>query len=114
MQRTLIALLFILVSIVFANPVNAHDLVDTNGRPVTTHQHVWRPKSYGQDYRQGHSVNNSVGSITIWSPNEYQGYKAGSAVRFARPTMRVGKPKANSNIPQFKSSTRATTRRGNK
>jgi hypothetical protein len=86
----------------FSIPVSAHELVDSNGKLIATHQHVWRQQSYGQDYRQGHSVNNSLGSITIWSPNTYNPYKAGSGVRFARPPLNTVKPKAGSNIPQVK------------
>jgi len=83
-------------------PASAHDLVDSNGKLITTHQHVWRQQNYGQDYRQGHSVNNSLGSITIWSPNTYNPYKAGSGIRFARPPIQTAKPKVSDTIPQVK------------
>ena len=50
-----------------------------------THDHVWRPTTYGQDYRPGHSVNGAGGSITIWSPSTLNQYGAGNSVQFARP-----------------------------
>jgi len=81
----------------------AHELSDVNGKPISTHQPVWRQQSYGQDYRQGHSVNNALGNIVIWSPNTYNPYKAGSSVRFARPSIQIAQPKAGGNIPQIKS-----------
>jgi len=88
-------------------PVSAHDLVDSNGKPIATHQHVWRQQSYGQDYRQGHSVNNSLGSITVWSPNTYNPYNAGRGVRFARPSIYTSRPNGGNNIPQFKTPTQS-------
>ena len=66
-------------------PLLAHQQYDANGKPINDHQHVWRQSGYGQDYRQGHSVNGPQGSITIWSPRTYNGYSAGNTVRFARP-----------------------------
>lgn len=52
---------------------------------VGNHQHVWRPTTYGKDYRPGHSVNGPTGSITIWSPAAFTGYGANNSVHFARP-----------------------------
>lgn len=52
-----------------------------------THQHVWRPTAYGQDYRPGHSVNDPTGSITIWSPATLNEYGASHSVHFARPSL---------------------------
>ena len=106
MKKILIPVIFSLVFPVFAGPVFAHDLVDSNGRPVTTHTHVWRQQPYGKDYRQGHSVNNDLGNIVIWSPNTYQGYKAGANVRFARPAPLTTQPKVGANIPQIQSASR--------
>ncbi len=51
-----------------------------------THQHVWRPTTYGQDYRPGHSVHEPTGSITIWSPATLNEYGAGNRVSFIRPS----------------------------
>lgn len=96
----------------FSIPVSAHELVDSNGKPIASHQHVWRQQSYGQDYRQGHSVNNSLGSITIWSPNTYNPYNAGRGVRFARPPLNTAQPKAGSNIPQVKTPSQTRYRSG--
>ena len=50
-----------------------------------SHNHVWRPTTYGQDYRPGHSGNGATGSITIWSPATLNQYGAGNSVQFARP-----------------------------
>ena len=50
-----------------------------------THEHVWRQQDYGKDFRQGHSVNGSAGSITIWSPTTHNKFGASNPVRFARP-----------------------------
>jgi hypothetical protein len=87
----------------FCTSVRAHNLVDSNGRPVATHKHVWRQQTYGKDYRQGHAVDGPRGSITIWSPKTYRGYNAGSAVRFARPVPISQRPKAGDNTPAIKS-----------
>lgn len=56
----------------------AHDV------PNMDHTHAFQQRDYGQ-YRQGHSVNNAYGSITIWSPRTYSGYQNSPRVRFARP-----------------------------
>lgn len=101
-----VTLLFIgWVLMAFAWPVQSHELVDINGKPSSTHQHVWRQQEYGSDYRQGHSVNGSQGSITIWSPNTYQGYKAGNSVRFARPVPYTKQSKSSDHRPELKRST---------
>ena len=50
-----------------------------------THKHVWRPTTYGSDYRPGHSVNSPAGSITIWSPAALNEYGADNSVNFAHP-----------------------------
>jgi len=52
--------------------------------PNLEHTHVFQKTGYGT-YRQGHSVNGRLGSITIWSPRPYTGYQTGPAVKFARP-----------------------------
>jgi hypothetical protein len=102
MLRAVAMLSATVIVLMVASPVNAHELFDVNGKPITSHQHVWRQQGYGQDYRQGHSVNNSLGNITIWSPNTYNPYKAGRGLRFARPPIQLVNPKAGSSIPQFK------------
>lgn len=114
MPKLIVSLIFLAFGLALGAPAIAHDLVDANGRPIQSHQHVWRQQNYGQDYRQGHSVDNSLGSIIIWSPNEYQGYRVGSNVRFARPTMRIGKPKQGSLVPQLQSPRPETSRRGSR
>ncbi len=71
-----------------------------------THQHVWRPTTYGEDYRPGHSVNGSQGSITIWSPATLNEYGASNSVRFARPVpyhKQSGKQSANQSSKQIQS-----------
>jgi hypothetical protein len=97
---TLVCAVFFLLS---AAPLWSHELVGVNGQVISTHQHVWRQQEYGSDYRQGHSVNNAQGSITIWSPNTYQGYNAGSAVRFARPELHTQRSKVQDHKPNIKS-----------
>lgn len=92
----------------FAAPTLAHDVVSTNGKAVSTHQHVWRQQEYGTDNRQGHSVNNAYGSITIWSPNTYAGYNAGRSVRFARPVPITKKSKVSDHAPKVKKTTGST------
>ena len=71
-----------------------------------THQHVWRPTTYGKDYRPGHSVNGPTGNITIWSPAALNEYGANNTVHFARPVPLVKQSakqaQSQSNIPQSK------------
>ena len=57
----------------------AHDV------PNMDHTHAFEQKGYGT-YRQGHSVNNEYGSITIWSPRTYTDYQQSAPVEFARPS----------------------------
>jgi hypothetical protein len=85
---------------------HSHELVDINGKPVSSHTHVWRQQQYGTDYRQGHAVDNALGSITVWSPNTYQGYKAGSSVRFARPVPYSKPSNTEDNLPVLKKDSR--------
>jgi hypothetical protein len=59
-------------------PVQAHDT------PNLEHSHAFQQTAYGA-YRQGHYVNGPQGSIIIWSPQPYTGYRNASNVRFARP-----------------------------
>ena len=68
-----------LIMLVSSTVIQAHQVASG------THNHVWRPTTYGQDYRPGHSVNGPTGSITIWSPATLNQYGAGNSVRFARP-----------------------------
>lgn len=69
-----------------------------------THQHVWRPTTYGKDYRPGHAVNGPTGNITIWSPAALNEYGANNTVRFARPVPLVKQPakqvQNQPNLPQ--------------
>jgi hypothetical protein len=59
-------------------PLAAHDT------PNMKHTHAFEQTGYGT-YRRGHTVNNELGSITIWSPRPYTGYQAKPPVKFARP-----------------------------
>ena len=52
--------------------------------PNMPHTHAFENTGYGK-VRQGHSVNNQYGNITIWSAKPYNGYSSGSTVKFARP-----------------------------
>ena len=99
-----------LILLVCSTVVQAHEVAGG------THQHVWRPTTYGSDYRPGHSVNSPAGSITIWAPAAHNEYGANNAVRFARPAA-YGKQAAKqsqsqSNIPQSNLS-RSDTPRSN-
>jgi len=62
----------------FTAPLAAHDT------PGIKHTHAFEQTDYGT-YRQGHSVNNRLGNITIWSAKPHSGYMAGPQVEFARP-----------------------------
>ena len=108
MNKTVIIFASAVFLLFCAAPAGAHDVVSSNGKPVSTHQHVWRQQHYGSDYRQGHSVNNAQGSITIWSPNTYAGYNAGSSVRFARPSPISKKSKISDHAPKLKTATGST------
>jgi len=104
MYKRMISLFSGVALLAFSFPLSSHELVDINGKPVNSHQHVWRQQEYGSDYRQGHSVDNAQGSITVWSPNTYQGYKAGSSVKFARPVPYTKASKADDHRPEVKRS----------
>lgn len=52
--------------------------------PNMPHTHAFEKTGYGT-VKKGHSVNNELGSITIYSPKPYNGYRTGSTVKFARP-----------------------------
>ena len=82
-----------LILLVCSTVVQAHDVAGG------THQHVWRPTTYGSDYRPGHSVNSPAGSITIWSPAALNEYGAGKSVNFARPESYT-KPASNQSLKQ--------------
>lgn len=62
--------------------------------PGISHTHAFKQTGYGT-YRQGHSVNNSLGSITIWSPKPHNGYDPKQSVNFARPEMIKKSPELN-------------------
>ena len=87
-----------LILLVCSSVVQAHEVAGG------THQHVWRPTTYGSDYRPGHSVNGPTGSITIWSPTSYNKYGAGNSLNFARPAPYNGQsPKQSPNQVQSQS-----------
>ena len=73
----------VLTAVILLLPVSA--VLQAHQVASGSHQHVWRPTTYGKDYRPGHSVNGATGSITIWSPATLNQYGAGNSVRFARP-----------------------------
>jgi hypothetical protein len=68
-----------LILLLCSTVLQAHQVASGN------HQHVWRPTTYGKDYRPGHSVNGPTGSITIWSPAAFNKYGASNSVQFAHP-----------------------------
>jgi len=59
--------------------------------PNISHTHAFQQTGYGK-YRQGHYVNGPQGSIIVWSPRTYTGYRNGQTVKFARPTPIVKAP----------------------
>lgn len=61
--------------------------------PNIPHTHAFENTGYGKS-RQGHTVNNQLGSITIWSAQPQSGYKSGNSVNFARPEM-ITQPPGN-------------------
>lgn len=79
-MKTTLMTLTVLVLFAYMLPVDAHET------PGISHTHAFKQTGYGT-YRQGHSVNNSVGSITIWSAKPHNGYDPGQSVKFARPEM---------------------------
>jgi len=66
--------------LLFTAPAYAHEV------PNIEHTHAFQQAGYGK-YRQGHYVNGKQGSIIVWSPRTYTGYKNGATVKFARPSM---------------------------
>jgi hypothetical protein len=73
-----------LLLMAFSTVLKAHQVASG------THDHVWRPTTYGQDYRPGHSVNGAGGSIRP---------EAHSAQQANRPTNQV---QSNSNQSRSK------------
>jgi hypothetical protein len=73
--------------ILFTAPAYPHDV------PNMEHTHAFQQTGYGK-YRQGHYVNGAQGSIIIWSPRTYTGYRGGPAVKFARPSPIVKTPQS--------------------
>ena len=73
------------------------------------HSHAFQQTGYGK-YRQGHYVNGAQGSIIIWSPRTYSGYRPGPAVKFARPSPIVKAPQ--SPVAKTRSQNRSTIEYG--
>ena len=76
--------------VLFSAPAWSHDV------PNIDHTHAFQKKDYGE-YRQGHYVNGSQGSIIVWSPRTVNSRQGSSTVKFARPspiTKAPGKPNA--------------------
>lgn len=78
MNKSYRTLLAGVMSIVFVGPALAHET------PNMEHSHAFEQTGYGK-VRQGHSVNNALGNITVWSAKPYDAYEARPPVRFARP-----------------------------
>ena len=91
-MKTAILTLSLLSLAAVAPYAAAHDT------PGISHSHAFKQTGYGT-YRQGHSVNNSVGSITIWSAKPHTGYDPGQSVRFARPEPITKAPQLNTVKP---------------
>ena len=79
-MKTVLVTLSVLVLLAYVPMATAHET------PGISHTHAFKQTGYGT-YRQGHSVNNSLGSITIYSAKPHSGYDAGQSVKFARPEM---------------------------
>jgi hypothetical protein len=73
-------------------PAIAHDL------GTIAHEHVYRQTAYGT-LRQGHSVNNELGSIVIWSPRPYVPPNGAIGVRFIQPQPLQAAPGASMKMP---------------
>ena len=73
--------------IFFTAPAYPHEV------PNMEHTHAFQQTGYGK-YRQGHYVNGAQGSIIVWSPRTYSGYRPGPAVKFARPSPIVKAPES--------------------
>ena len=72
----------------FTAPAYPHEV------PNMEHTHAFQQTGYGK-YRQGHYVNGAQGSIIVWSPRTYSGYRPGPAVKFARPSPIVKAPESS-------------------
>ena len=57
--------------------------------PGSPHGHVIQRGTYGQTYRYGHSVNNAMGDIIIWSPRTGSSYGMQHKTRFGPKYYRV-------------------------
>lgn len=78
MKKTVVILISAAGALLAATPLAAHDVKNMD------HTHAFEQTGYGT-YRQGHSVNNHLGDITVWSAKPHSGYQSGSTVKFARP-----------------------------
>ena len=114
MRKTIIALISGTVLLISATEARSHDVVNAQGKPINTHQHVWQQQAYGKDYRQGHSVNGPQGDITIISPNTYRGYGSGNSVRFARPEPYTKPIGDQANTPELKTKAQKNNEENNK
>ena len=79
-MKTALMTLSVLALLAGAPVVVAHET------PGISHSHAFKQTGYGT-YRQGHSVNNSVGSSTSYSARPHNGVDPGQSVKFARPEM---------------------------
>lgn len=86
MNKSYRTLLAGVLSILFVGPALAHET------PNMKHSHAFERSGDGT-IRQGHSVNNELGRITIWSAKPYDGYASPPPVRFARPQPILKAPK---------------------
>lgn len=66
--------------------------------PGIQHSHAFKQTGYGT-YRQGHTVNNPLGSITIWSAKPVYSTQASPPVKFARPKPITRAPVINHGRP---------------
>ena len=85
-----------------AAAISISSVAAAHDTPNMEHTHAFQKTGYGT-YRQGHSVNGPLGSITIWSPRPYTGYQKEPAVKFARPQPIIrapGSPAANTGAAQ--------------
>lgn len=80
------------MALVFCATAVAHET------PGIKHTHAFKQTGYGT-YRQGHSVNNELGSITIWSATPINSSNAAAPVKFARPKPITRPPVINHGRP---------------
>jgi hypothetical protein len=83
-----IAFLAALTVIAVSPVVLAHEVQSISGNQSTAngHTHVYKRSGYGGNAVQGHAVDNSLGSIVIWSPAPAKNYGTTTSPRMVPRT----------------------------